>query len=98
MSWHECSKQVLGVENSVHKKYNNYEQAHRYYNAYVGAALPLRPLPPSPMLILDDCCETIAPQGGKTCSWKNVMILSLLVLVFGLWMRLSMSSKCKCNN
>jgi hypothetical protein len=25
------------------------------------------------------------------------VIISLLVMVFGLWMRLSMSSKCNCN-
>jgi hypothetical protein len=31
------------------------------------------------------------PQGGKTGSWKNLVIISLLVMVFGLWMRLSMS-------
>jgi viroplasmin and RNaseH domain-containing protein len=40
---------------------------------------------------------TPSPQGGKTGSWKNVVIISLLVMVVGLWMRLSMSSQCNCN-
>ena len=91
MSWHEASKHVLGLKNAIHKKYNNYEHALRDFNASVGAATL------SPKLILADCCESIPPQGGKTDSWKNVVIISLLVMVFGLWMRLSMSCQCNCN-
>ena len=91
MSWHEASEHVLGVRNAIHKKYNNYDHALRDFNAYVGAATP------SPKLVLVDCGETIPPQGGKSGSWENVVIISLLVMVFGLWMRLSMSYQCNCN-
>ena len=91
MSWHECSEQVVGVKNAIHKKYNNYEHALRDFNAYVGPATP------SPKLFPADCCESIPPQGGKTGSWKNMVIINLLVMVFGLWMRLSMSSQCNYN-
>jgi len=37
------------------------------------------------------------PQGGKIGSWKNLVIINLLVMVFGLWMRLSISYQCNCN-
>ena len=53
MSWHECSEQVVGVKNAIHKKYNNYEHALRDFNAYVGPATP------SPKLFPADCCESI---------------------------------------
>ena len=91
MSWHEASEHVLGFKNSIHKKYNNYDHALRDFNAYVGAATT------SPKPILADYGESNPPQGGKSGSCKNVVIISLLVMVFGLWMRLSMSCQCNCN-
>ena len=91
VSWHECSEQVFGFKNAIYKKYNNYEHALRDFNAYVRAATP------SPKFFPVDCCESIPPLDGKTGSWKNVVIISLLVMVFGLWMRLSMSYQCNCN-
>jgi hypothetical protein len=91
MSWHECSEHVLGFKKAIHKKYSNYDHALREFNAYVGAATP------SPKLVPADCGENIPPRGGKTGSWKNVMIISLLVMVLGLWMRLSMSCQCNYN-
>jgi hypothetical protein len=53
LTWHECSKQVLGFKNTIYKKYSSYEQAvvdfHalvRDFNAPLGAAPPL----PSPLI------------------------------------------------
>ena len=54
MSWHECSEQVLGLKNAIHKKYNNYDHALRDFNAYVRAATP------SPKLVPADCVESIS--------------------------------------
>ena len=62
MSWHECSEQVLGFKNVIHKKYNNYDHALRDFNAYVGASTP------SPKLVLANG-ENVPPQGGKSGSW-----------------------------
>ena len=53
MSWHECSEQVLGLKNAIHKKYNNYDHALRDFNAYVGATTTSSKLVPA------DCGETI---------------------------------------
>jgi viroplasmin and RNaseH domain-containing protein len=91
MSWHEASEHVLGFKNAIHKKYNNYDHALRDFNAYVGAATP------SPKLVPTYCGESISPQGGKSGSCKNVVIISLLMMVFGLWMRFSISCQCSCN-
>ena len=55
MSWHECSEQVLGLKNAIHKKYN-YDYALGDFNAYVGATTP------SPELVPADCGESI-PSG-----------------------------------
>jgi hypothetical protein len=41
------------------------------------------------MLLTDDGCETKPHAAGNHGSWKNVVILILLMLVFGLWCRLS---------
>jgi viroplasmin and RNaseH domain-containing protein len=38
-SWHEASEYVLGVRHARHKKYNNYGDALRAFNAYVGQQL-----------------------------------------------------------
>jgi len=54
LSWLECSKHVLGVRNAIYKKYSNYEQVVRDYQAVMrdvhpshGAApsLPYVPIP-----------------------------------------------------
>ena len=55
LSWHECSEQVLGFKNAIHKKYNNYDHALRDFNAFVEAATP------SPKLVAADCGESILP-------------------------------------
>ena len=59
LNWHECSKQVLGVRNSIYKKYSIYEQALvayqsalRDFNAPVPAGPPLPPLICPKMLVL----------------------------------------------
>ena len=41
--------------------------------------------------------ETIPPHPGNHGSWKNVVIITLLMLVFGLWIRLCMSNNCNCS-
>jgi hypothetical protein len=77
---------VLGVKHAKHKKYNNYEDALRDFYAYVGATTS------TPTMVLADCGESILnqggmsipPQGGNSCSWKNMVIISLLVMVLGL--------------
>jgi hypothetical protein len=46
------------------------------------------------MLLTDDGCETKPHAAGNYGSWKNVVILILLMLVFGLWCRLSMCKNC----
>ena len=32
-NWHDCSEQVHGVKNAIHKKYSSYEQVVRDFNA-----------------------------------------------------------------
>lgn len=89
MSWHECSKQVLGVSNASFLKYKNYKETVRDFNASLGAATPLHP-----KLLPDDTCETIPPLDAKNGSWKNVALITLLMLVFDLCLRLSMCRQC----
>jgi len=40
-NWHDCSEQVLGVKNAIHKKYSSYEQIVRDFNASIAALTPL---------------------------------------------------------
>jgi hypothetical protein len=84
--WHECSEQVLRFKKSRFLKYKNYDEAVRYFKASLGAATPL----PS-QLLLDDSCQCNPSVNGKPSCWKNVLIISLLILVFGLWMRVTMT-------
>jgi hypothetical protein len=90
-TWYECCEQVLGFKNARYLKYKNYEEALRDFNASRGAATPL----PS-QLLPDDCCHGIPLVDGKSCCWKNVVIISLLIVVIGLWIRVSMAGQCKC--
>ena len=67
LTWHECSKQVLGIKNAIYKKYSGYEQAVRDFhalvrdvNASLGAAAPL-PYDPIPQ---DAFAQSIAPSDG----------------------------------
>ena len=100
-TWHECSEQVLNVKNARHKKYSSYEQAVRDFNASVGA------LPPPPNLFQPQTGATMAPVHGKNVvalvhdkdvSWNTVIIVTLLLLVFGLWIKLSVCSQCNCSS
>ena len=87
MAWHECSEQVCGVKNAIYKKYNNYDIVWSDFISYFGA-------PTTPTKVFHtDGCETIPLRPGNHGSWKNIVIMSLLMLVFGLWIRLSMSTK-----
>ena len=92
LSWQGCSKHVLGVRNVIYKKYSNYAQAVRDYQAAMrgvhpshGAAPPL-PCDPVP----HDAFALIIPPSdgnGKAGWWKKVLITSLVILVVGLWMK-----------
>ena len=92
LSWQGCSKHVLGVRNVIYKKYSNYAQAVRDYQAAMrgvhpshGAAPPL-PCDPVP----HDAFALIIPPSdgnGKGGWWKKVLITSLVILVVGLWMK-----------
>ena len=96
-----CSEQVLGVKNARHKKYNSFEQVVRDFNASVGA------LPPPPNLFQPQTGATMAPVHGKNVmppvhgknvSWNTMIIVTFLLLVFGLWIKLSVCSKCNCSS
>jgi len=86
-TWYECSEQVLGFKNTRYLKYKNYEYASR------GAPTPL----PS-QLLLDACCQGISPIDGKSWCWKNMVIISLLFVVLGLWIRVSMTGQGNCQS
>jgi viroplasmin and RNaseH domain-containing protein len=51
MTWGECSKYVVGVRGARYKKYNNYEQAYREFQAAMGDAYPANE--PAPVLPYD---------------------------------------------
>jgi hypothetical protein len=78
----------LGVRNSIHKKYATYEQAVANYQAALrdfNAPVPAaHPLPPD--LPHVDALPGIPPDDGKAAGWKIVLIISLFVLLFGIWM------------
>ena len=80
------------MRNAIYKKYSNYEQAVRDFqasvrdvNPYVGAAAPL----PYDLVPQDAFAQIIAPfdGNGKAGWWKKVLITSLVILVFGIWMK-----------
>ena len=75
---------LLGSLKLVFLKHKNYEEAVRDFNASLGAAAPL-PYDPVPQ---DAFAQNIAPSdgNGKASWWKNVLIISLVVLLFGLRM------------
>jgi hypothetical protein len=100
-SWHECAQQVVKVEGAIFQKYSNYDDAVRAFTGWVNAPPLLLPSVGSPgevttshMLLTDDGCETKPHAAGNHGSWKNVVILILLMLMFGLWCRLSMCKNC----
>ena len=74
---------LLGSLKLVFLKHKNYEEAVRDFNASLGEAAPL-----SFKLPQEDCCQGILPIHGKTC-WKNLVIITLVIVVFGPWMRVS---------
>ena len=92
LTWHECSKQVLGVKNAIYKKYSSYEQAVRDFHASVrdvNVSLGAAALLPYDSVPHDAFAQTIAPSDGDGkpgCS-KNVLIISLAILLFGVWMK-----------
>jgi hypothetical protein len=110
MTWHECSQYVLGVEGSVYKKYNDYDNAVRDFTASCQAltsppqllqsdTYPTLPdlhadIASPPLLLEPDTCAARRDVHGKTGSWKDLTILTLLILVLGMWFRLSMCNKC----
>ena len=93
-TWHECSEQVLGFKKARFMKYKNYDEAVRDFKASLGAATPLLPS----QLLPDDCCQGISPVDGKSWCWKNVVIISLLFVVLGLWIWVSMTGQGNCQS
>jgi len=63
----------------------DFQAAMRNVNPSHGAAAPL-PYDPVPQ---DAFAQSIAPSdgNGKAGCWKNVLIISLVILLFGLWMK-----------
>jgi len=43
------------------------------------------------------CCQGILPVHGKTCCWKKLVISTLVIMVFGPWMRVSKTGQCNCH-
>ena len=80
----------LGVEHARYKSYKNHDQAVQDYNnalkmgtvRQIQARTMTQPVP-------------MAPSHGNDGSGKNVIIITLVVLVFVLWNRLSKC--CSCN-
>ena len=111
MTWHECSEQVLVVKNSVYKKNNDYDHAVSDFTASCQAltvppllleidTYPAHPdlddeIASPPLLLQPDTCAAHHDLDGKSSSWKNMAIVTLLILVLGMWLRLSMCNKCK---
>ena len=92
LSWQECSKHVLGVRNAIYKKYSNYDQAVRDFQVAMRDVHPshgaARPLPYDP--VPHDAFALIIPPSdgnGKAGWWKKVLITSLVILVFRIWMK-----------
>ena len=90
--WHECSKHVLGVRNAIYKKYRNYDHAVRDFQTAMRDVHPS--LGAAPPLLYDpvphDAFAPIIPPSdgnGKAGWWKKVLITSLVILLFGLWMK-----------
>jgi len=86
LTWHDCSKLVLGVRNAIYKKYSNYEQAVRDYQAAMRDVNPSHgAVAPHPYDLVPNVAppQTIAPSNGDGkpgCS-KNVFIISTCYLV-----------------
>ncbi|XP_066347812.1 uncharacterized protein [Miscanthus floridulus] len=109
MTWHECTEQVFGVKNSVYKKYNDYDHAVSDFTTSCQAltappllleidTYPAHPdldgeIASPPLLLQPDTCAAHHDLDGKSGSWENMAIVTLLILVLGKWLRLSMCNK-----
>lgn len=100
-SWHECSAYVLGVEGSVYKKYSDFASALRDFDAYCQANSSANvhgtssEVEAAPLLVP---ANSMAHQEGLAANigcWKNSVIATLLVLVFGMGLALFFCNKCK---
>lgn len=76
LSWHECSKYILGEKGIVHKKFNTHDRAVRAFQEYIRDE-PFDPIVP----VMPD--DGDAGDGG---CWKKVFVTSVVVLVLGLWL------------
>jgi hypothetical protein len=66
LTWQECSKQVLGVRNSIYKKYSTYEQTLVSYHASLrDFNAPVVGAPPLPPDLPQDSFQGIPPADGK---------------------------------
>ena len=80
------------MRNAIYKKYNNYDQAVKDYQAAIRGVRPSHgaapPLPYDP--VPHDAFAPIIPRSddnGKAGWWKKVLVTSLVILVVGLWMK-----------
>jgi hypothetical protein len=80
------------VRNVIYKKYSNYDQTVRDFQAAMRdvhpshGATPLLPYDPVP----HEAFALVIPPSdgnGKASWWKKGLITSLVILVFGIWMK-----------
>jgi hypothetical protein len=80
------------VRNAIYKKYSNYDQTIRDFQAAMRDVQPSHGVaPPLPYdFVPHDAFTPIIPPSdgnGKAGWWKKVLITSLVILVFGIWMK-----------
>ena len=79
------------MRNAIYKKYSNYDQTVRDFQAAMRDVHPSHGAAPPPydLVTHDAFAPTIPPSdgNGKAGCWKNVLIISLVILLFGLWMK-----------
>lgn len=99
-SWHECSWYVLGVRGAVYKKYHNYDQALRDYQAAMrDVHRSLAPPLPYDHVAHGAFAPIIPPSdgNGKSAKWKKVLITYLVILVvFGISMKRGSTGSYEC--
>jgi hypothetical protein len=90
LSWHDCSRYIIGEKGVVHQKFNSHAQAVRALQDYKRdeqpspAALRVVPYDPVPSAPLP-----VNPQDDGHVDggcWKKVVVTCLVVLVLGFWM------------
>lgn len=91
-SWHDCSRNVLGVQGAMYKRYNNFHHALREFQAFMADVNPIVAAPPPQAVqpMPHEALPQIMPPedgDGKGGWWKKVLITSLVILVVGLCLK-----------